>query len=100
MEKAMKKVLMISPFFIPRRRVGALRAFKFAIHLKEFGFQPAILSIHDKTGRITAQKEGLLKGIPLFSLTPPFNKKSGGNTNSKESNSKKQQFPSRAARIE
>lgn len=100
MEKAMKKVLMISPFFIPRRRVGALRAFKFAIHLKEFGFQPAILSIHDKTGRITAQEEELLKGIPLFSITPPFDKTAGGNTHRKGSKSKKQLLPSPAAWID
>ncbi|MDZ7682579.1 MAG: hypothetical protein U5J63_12930 [Fodinibius sp.] len=31
----MKKLLMVAPYFLPRRRVGALRPFKFAIHLRE-----------------------------------------------------------------
>lgn len=65
---------MISPFFIPRRRVGALRAFKFAIHLKEFGYQPAILSIHDQTAKMTEKEEQLLAGIPRFSISTPFDK--------------------------
>lgn len=68
----MKKVLMISPFFIPRRRVGALRAFKFAIHLRDFGYQPVIFSIKDKYGIMTEKEENLLNGIPVFSISPPF----------------------------
>lgn len=75
----MKKVLMISPFFIPRRRVGALRAFKFAIHLREFGYQPVILSIKDKNGIMTEKEKQLLNGIPVFSISPPFDKTSEKN---------------------
>lgn len=97
----MKKILMISPFFIPRRRVGALRAFKFAIHLKEFGYQPAVLSIYDKTGIITPREEELLKDIPLFSVTPPFDKTAGdGNAGRKRSEEKQQLFPSPVAWID
>src|SRR5690625_3740085 len=101
MEKAMKKVLMFSPLFIPRRRVSALRASHFAIQLKEFGFQPAILSIHDKPGRITPREEELLKGIPLFSITPPFDKTAGGgHAHRKGSKSEKQLLSSPAAWID
>ena len=72
----MKKVLMISPFFIPRRRVGALRVFKFAIHLKDFGYQPGILSVQDDSGILTEKETELLEGIPQFSISPPFDKTS------------------------
>lgn len=70
----MRTVLMISPFFVPRRRVGALRAFKFAIHLKEFGYQPFVLCLKDKQGRLTQRERELLDGITVRSITPLFDK--------------------------
>ena len=38
-------VLLISPYYPPRARVGALRAAKFATYLPEFGFEPHIVSL-------------------------------------------------------
>lgn len=38
-------VLLISPYYPPRARVGALRAAKFAAYLPEFGFEPHIVSL-------------------------------------------------------
>lgn len=40
-----ESVLLISPYYPPRARVGALRAAKFASYLPEFGFEPHIVSL-------------------------------------------------------
>ena len=42
------KVLMISPYFVPRKRVGALRSFKFAKHLKELDWQVCVVHLEAK----------------------------------------------------
>lgn len=68
----MKTVLMIAPYFVPRRRVGALRPFKFAIHLRCFGYQPVVLTISDSKSELTKREASLLKGIPVIEIAPPF----------------------------
>lgn len=80
---------MVAPYFLPRRRVGALRPFKFAIHLKEFGWEPQILTIASN-GHLTEKEEKLLKDISVYSLKPPFDRtnRSGSQLRSKNSNSK------------
>lgn len=42
------KVLMISPYFVPRKRVGALRSFKFAKHLKELDWQVCFIHLGER----------------------------------------------------
>lgn len=64
----MKTVLMIAPYFIPRRRVGALRPFKFAVHLENFGFKPVVLTIDSGSDRCSAREEELLKKIEVIEL--------------------------------
>lgn len=68
----MKKVVLLAPYFLPRRRVGSWRPFKFAIHLKEFGWEPHIITIRDLSGALTDKERHLLSGIPIFEITPPF----------------------------
>jgi hypothetical protein len=50
MEKAirMKKILIISPHFPPSNLAGVHRSRLFAQHLPEFGWQPIILTVHEK----------------------------------------------------
>lgn len=84
----MKNVLFIAPYFIPRRRVGSLRPFKFAIHLRKYGWNPAIVTIADSTGTTTPREEKLLSDIQIISVKPPFDrtskaKKSGQGSESK-----------------
>jgi len=38
-------VLLVSPYFLPRKRVGALRAAKFVKYLGDYGFEPHIASL-------------------------------------------------------
>jgi hypothetical protein len=38
-------VLLVSPYFLPRKRVGALRAAKFVKYLGHYGFEPHIASL-------------------------------------------------------
>lgn len=64
---------MIAPYFLPRRRVGALRPFKFAIHLKEYGWEPHILTI-DSNGQLTQKEQQLLGDVSIYSLSPPFDR--------------------------
>lgn len=69
--KDSKQVLMIAPYFLPRRRVGSLRPFKFAIHLKEFGWEPHILTIASP-GYLTDIEQRLLGKVTVHQLHPPF----------------------------
>ncbi len=68
----MKTVLMIAPYFIPRRRVGALRPFKFVIHLKKFGYEPVVLTIGAPGSNKTTIEKELLDGITVIETSTPF----------------------------
>lgn len=68
----MKKVVLLAPYFLPRRRVGSWRPFKFAIHLREFGWQPHVITLQEPSGTLTQKEQDLLKGIPIYKLKPPF----------------------------
>ncbi len=70
----MKKVLMIAPYFVPRRRVGAQRPFKFAIHLEKFGWKPKVITIADKEESLSENEEVLLKNIGIIEIKPPFDR--------------------------
>lgn len=59
---------------MPRRRVGALRPFKFSIHLNSFGWQPHILSIKSARDRLTDTETKLLQEVSIFELQPPFDR--------------------------
>jgi hypothetical protein len=64
---------MIAPYFLPRRRVGALRPFKFAIHLRDYGWDPHIITIASE-GTLTEKERRLLEDISVYKLTPPFDR--------------------------
>lgn len=66
----MPTVLLVAPYFLPRRRVGAMRPLRFAIHLREFGWDPVVMTIASR-GSLTAREAELLKGIPVVELRPP-----------------------------
>lgn len=70
----MKPVLMIAPYFVPRRRVGALRPFKFAIHLRKFGYQPVIITIANPGSELTAKEKKLLDGIRIIEVSSPIDR--------------------------
>jgi hypothetical protein len=44
----MKKILIISPHFPPSNLTGVHRARLFANHLREFGWEPVLLTVHEK----------------------------------------------------
>lgn len=64
----MKTVLMIAPYFVPRRRVGAVRPFRFAINLKRYGYRPVIMTIGHKPELLTPAEKNLLSGVPMISI--------------------------------
>jgi glycosyltransferase involved in cell wall biosynthesis len=70
----MKSVLMIAPYFVPRRRVGALRPFKFAIHLKRYSYNPVVLTIANPDGRLTQKEKKLLDGIKVIEVGSPLDR--------------------------
>jgi len=70
----MKTVLMVAPYFIPRRRVGALRPFKFAIHLQKFGYQPVVLTIGNPGSMLTRKEKDLLQKITIVEINTPFDR--------------------------
>ncbi len=79
---------MIAPYFLPRRRVGALRPFKFAIHLRKFGWNPHVLSIKAR-GHLTQKEKKFLDAISVFELSTPLDRTNqSGSQQSGESTSK------------
>lgn len=68
----MRKAVLLAPYFLPRRRVGSWRPFKFAIHLRDFGWQPHIITIADGSGSLTEKESRLLTDIPIYKIKPPF----------------------------
>lgn len=77
---------MIAPYFLPRRRVGSLRPFKFAIHLKDYGWKPHVLTIASE-GKLTEKEQELLQDIQVYNLKPPFDRT--GRSGSQQTKSKK-----------
>lgn len=65
---------MIAPYFVPRRRVGALRPFKFAIHLRSFGYQPHVLTIASPESTCTDSEKKILEDIPIIEIESPFDR--------------------------
>lgn len=86
----MKKVVLLAPYFVPRRRVGSWRPFKFAIHLRELGWEPHIITIQESSGVLTEKEERLLSGIPIYKIKPPFDftRQSGSSMEEKETKGK------------
>lgn len=89
----MKKVLLIAPYFVPRRRVGSLRPFKFAIHLKKFGYQPVILTIANPGSEMTPKERELLQGIEIIEIESPFDRTISASSHKPEHTRIKQSSP-------
>jgi len=69
-----KKVLLIAPYFVPRRRVSALRPFRFAVHLREHGWSPTVLCLAAPGATPTDQERQLLQSVDVVSLEPPVDR--------------------------
>lgn len=65
---------MIAPYFVPRRRVGALRPFRFATRLKQHGWQPMVVTIKSSGSDLTAREAELLNGMEILEVAPPFDR--------------------------
>lgn len=79
----MKTVFMIAPYFIPRRRVGAMRPYKFAVHLRYENWKPVICTIEDRNEQKTEEEVDALQDIEIVKLGTPFDRtrKSGAKQN-------------------
>lgn len=84
-----KKVLLIAPYFIPRRRVGSLRPFKFAIHLSSLGYEPVVLTIGHQPDQLTSKERMMLESIKILSIDSPFDRTSGPSKMKKSKNETK-----------
>lgn len=69
------KVLLIAPYFPPRRRVGSIRPFRFVTYLKELGWSPAVICIKEEKRSLTEKEIKVLEGVPLLQVGIPFSKK-------------------------
>jgi hypothetical protein len=91
-----KSVLLISPYFPPRKRVGSLRAFKFAKYLKLYGYTPVIISLSTPKEQLSDKELEALSDSHLYQFANPFDQttqRSGSqfsnNANSNSGNSNK-----------
>lgn len=67
----MKRVLMVAPFFPPRRRVGALRSYRLVRWLGEEGWSPAVVAL-DSSGTLTASEQDALRTVPVHRIPVGF----------------------------
>lgn len=77
--------------------MGALRPFKFAIHLSSLGYKPVILTIGHKPDQLTPKEQLLLKPIEILSINSPFDRTSTANrtlTSDRLSKTRKEEKPS------
>lgn len=79
----MRTVLMVAPYFIPRRRVGALRPYKFAVHLQQMGWEVSVLTISTPGGEFTPREAEALKNVKIIPIYPPFDRTSGNKSSQK-----------------
>jgi glycosyltransferase involved in cell wall biosynthesis len=82
----MKTVLMIAPYFVPRRRVGSLRPYKFATHLSSFGWSPTVFTIGTPNEELTQKEKEALKGVTIKEINPPFDRTTGKKSQQASSN--------------
>lgn len=68
----MKKVVLLAPYFLPRRRVGVWRPFKFATHLKTYGWEPHIITIQETRNTLTTKEKQLLSGVTVHEIKSPI----------------------------
>lgn len=64
----LKTVLMIAPYFVPRRRVGAVRPFRFAVNLPRNGYRPVVMTIGHNSELMTSAESVIMKDIPVISI--------------------------------
>ncbi len=68
---------MIAPYFVPRRRVGSLRPYKFAKHLTSFGWKPVVYTIGSPDDHLTQHEKQSLAGVTVKHINPPFDRTTG-----------------------
>ncbi len=66
-----RRILMVAPYFPPRRRVGALRPYKFALHLADLGWEPTVLHLANPGQHLTPREQELLRGVELKAMGKP-----------------------------
>ncbi|PSQ93784.1 MAG: hypothetical protein BRD52_00110 [Bacteroidetes bacterium SW_4_67_19] len=74
MSASPKRALLLAPYFLPRRRVGAMRPFRFVLHLRDFGWRPTVLTIAAEGQQLTAKEARLLDEVEIIRLHPPFDR--------------------------
>lgn len=73
----MKTVVMITPYFVPRRRVGSQRPYRFATHLESFGWKPVVYTIDTPGEELTKKEQEALRGVTVKYISPPFDRTTG-----------------------
>jgi len=68
------RLLIISPYFVPRKRVGALRSYKFAKFLNKMGWKLDVVFLHANQQKLSKDESDHLSGIDLHALEVPFDR--------------------------
>lgn len=75
--------LIVSPHFPPRRRVGALRAYRWARHLPSHGIVPHVVCL-DAGSEPTTDERAILDRIDTLRLAAPFDRSATRSSSSLE----------------
>lgn len=51
-----------------------MRPFRFAIHLREYGWEPTVLTIAAPGQELTDKEAALLRDVSVLSVKPPFDR--------------------------
>lgn len=71
---AARRVLLVAPYFPPRRRVGSLRPFRFACYLHQFGWQPLVLCLATPGEALSEGEARRSEHIARIEMRAPFDR--------------------------
>jgi glycosyltransferase involved in cell wall biosynthesis len=71
-----RRLLVVAPYFPPRRRVGAERSYKFVRYLPELGIDTMVVCLETPGGALSASEQEALSPSERFELRTPFDRTS------------------------
>ncbi|MFN1833686.1 glycosyltransferase [Balneola sp. MJW-20] len=80
-----KRLLMFAPYFPPRRRVGAIRSYRFASALASGGWKVKVICLATPGGELTETEREALKDVEISEISSPIDKTTAPSRSSIES---------------
>lgn len=68
------KLLVVAPYFPPRRRVGALRPYRFVTRFLDAGVAVRVIRLHTADAALSQDEQARLSGAACWDIAAPFDR--------------------------